>query len=928
MLRALRHIRESRQSAQGRDGGFTLLELLIVLVIIPMIIGGVAAAVIAELDNTSQGDPHGTFVRLANAHDAQITSAYFVRDVQSSRYVSTDPSTPLCGSSDQLLGLSWVDGSTSVDVSYGVSSTTPLTLIRRYCEGTKPEVDSTLSHQVFPPSLSAVTLTNSACPPGISACALSGVTPYLTVTVNCVNGSKTCANGGSVPVVKPTIGAGGISSVTLSVFENQTTNYQYTLTGVPRLSNTISQGNPESGPPGSTFISNGPVSNGSCSSLVNGLAIINDSSGTALSVGGSDKAYFNATGYYTSGGSVPSGDPVTTGPPIPSPYDWLTEPPSSVVVSQINGSTSPVASGTSITSVQLPDLILPVTSDQSVVLSNGTQTIDLPVTDGPYRVSSTPTTITVSSTKATGTYSPGSATAYAAYVEPSANPTTDGLDLSKTLPSGIYLWQNGISLSGNHGFDGSAGVLFYVTGGSVSLSGNGQTNLVPLNPNWEVTPQASVIAINNSTSAVANGATISSVTLASVPMPIAPGYTIVLSNGTRSLDMKATTGAAVGSTPTTISVVSTGTGPAAANASYTPGSARVYAQPLPEVVLWISRSDTSPNNPPRLLLDGGAGTITLQGAIYAPTAQTTIKGGGNASGPSVSAQALVVGGVTCSGGGAGIDLSAGSQLTSGTVGLPNSGLTTASVTNHGQSIADKVTVTGVGHLAPTGYAWVYVCGPYPVEPSVDPACTSSASGVQSVAVGRSSVGLTPNSTTGTSTATSSASVPFTPTQAGYYCFASYYSGDQSANDDPSPSYDPSYDTTTDGCFQVSPVLAISQPVSGDCYASSPTPLCPNTWPGALSGTADDTAGPGLKQLTLTIKGPNGLYWNGKAFLSTSSAPQNISLSGTHATWSYSFPTSDFLTEAVQVGTYTVTAHVTDTGNASSQTTQLSFTWDG
>jgi prepilin-type N-terminal cleavage/methylation domain-containing protein len=95
------------------EQGFTLIELVIVLVILPIIIGGVSMAVITSLKDSS-----GLQNRIGDSADAQITSAYYIRDVQSATYLTTTetPSTApaVCASgaasgsnSRLLLALYW-----------------------------------------------------------------------------------------------------------------------------------------------------------------------------------------------------------------------------------------------------------------------------------------------------------------------------------------------------------------------------------------------------------------------------------------------------------------------------------------------------------------------------------------------------------------------------------------------------------------------------------------------------------------------------------------------------------------------------------------------------------------------------------------------------------------------------------------------------
>ena len=113
---------------------------------------------------------------------------------------------------------------------------------------------------------------------------------------------------------------------------------------------------------------------------------------------------------------------------------------------------------------------------------------------------------------------------------------------------------------------------------------------------------------------------------------------------------------------------------------------------------------------------------------------------------------------------------------SSTTTMPNS--PTAAI---GATDSDVAVVTGndvVG--SPTGTVSFYECGP---TGSPTP-CTSMANPVG---------GPMTVSPAGPDTATA-ASVSFTPTALGYWCFAGYYSGDSN--------YDASVDTTVDECFDV------------------------------------------------------------------------------------------------------------------------------
>jgi prepilin-type N-terminal cleavage/methylation domain-containing protein len=76
---------------RGDEGGFTLVELLIGMVIISLLIGAMGSALIVSLRTTDV-----TNQRLAENHDVQITSSYLANDVQSAADVSVANATTDC----------------------------------------------------------------------------------------------------------------------------------------------------------------------------------------------------------------------------------------------------------------------------------------------------------------------------------------------------------------------------------------------------------------------------------------------------------------------------------------------------------------------------------------------------------------------------------------------------------------------------------------------------------------------------------------------------------------------------------------------------------------------------------------------------------------------------------------------------------------
>ena len=119
------------------DAGFTLVELLVVLVIMPLIIGAIAAAIIVSYQDSGLAQN-----RIADSSNAQISSEYFIRDVQGARYAYV-PQQPC-------------------------SSTNPCSQAQPYpvCTGTHPDPTSSLLLALYRPP----TPTNSA-PPSLSSSA-------------------------------------------------------------------------------------------------------------------------------------------------------------------------------------------------------------------------------------------------------------------------------------------------------------------------------------------------------------------------------------------------------------------------------------------------------------------------------------------------------------------------------------------------------------------------------------------------------------------------------------------------------------------------------------------------------------------------------------------------------------------------------------
>ena len=153
-------------------------------VLLPLVIGAVAIALITVLKDQS-----GVQNRLSDSHDAQLTSTYFVRDIQGASEFETSAGTPLCSQNDghstyqEVLGLEWGSSSVKVSYVYETGGTGSPLLRRWYCAGatTSP---STVAHGLRGTQAPAVCVwTGSVCGPPQSTLASLSSTQYISITV-------------------------------------------------------------------------------------------------------------------------------------------------------------------------------------------------------------------------------------------------------------------------------------------------------------------------------------------------------------------------------------------------------------------------------------------------------------------------------------------------------------------------------------------------------------------------------------------------------------------------------------------------------------------------------------------------------------------------------------------------------------------------
>lgn len=197
--------------ARRASDGFTLVELLITVTIIPLVMGAIGLALMSIF--SLQGSASG---RLTDSGAAQVISSTFLKDVQSAQWITTENTTS-CGTGTQLLGLRWngANGTYLDDVSYVVVPNTggaSYSMYRQFCSNgasTTPTSTDTLASDISP--------TAAATPP----------------TVQCTTSCSSSPSSGWVRATE-------ISNVTYNAIEtlshlaNSTQSFQFTLSASPR----------------------------------------------------------------------------------------------------------------------------------------------------------------------------------------------------------------------------------------------------------------------------------------------------------------------------------------------------------------------------------------------------------------------------------------------------------------------------------------------------------------------------------------------------------------------------------------------------------------------------------------------------------------------------------------------------------------------
>ena len=133
-MRARRFICAREDDSGASEAGFSLVELLIVIVVLPMVVGSMSMAIILAL-----GIQSTVSNEVGSSGDAEVMSSVFYGDVQGALAITTSASGAQCGVGTQLLGVEWDISTTEPPmyqdiVSYAVvQNGSAYSLVRNYC---------------------------------------------------------------------------------------------------------------------------------------------------------------------------------------------------------------------------------------------------------------------------------------------------------------------------------------------------------------------------------------------------------------------------------------------------------------------------------------------------------------------------------------------------------------------------------------------------------------------------------------------------------------------------------------------------------------------------------------------------------------------------------------------------------------------------
>ncbi len=172
------------------DGGFTLIELVVVCLMLPIVIGAITLALIMILSGRNT-----VASRILNSSDAQIVSSNFETDVHGATQITTNSTASPCETTGQgtaILSLRWnldSQGNYQTTVSYVVEHNGTYGLWRNYCVGgstnltnpsTQNEVAADIPSNQGPPAILPASESSGAAAGWVNAQGVTSVTLSIT----------------------------------------------------------------------------------------------------------------------------------------------------------------------------------------------------------------------------------------------------------------------------------------------------------------------------------------------------------------------------------------------------------------------------------------------------------------------------------------------------------------------------------------------------------------------------------------------------------------------------------------------------------------------------------------------------------------------------------------------------------------------------
>ena len=216
----------ARSSAGGRargasdDAGFTLIELIVAIAIMPLVVGALAVGMLSVFSLQSSVSN-----RLGDSGDAEVTAAHFQTDVQGAALITTSnaPSnTPsannpaVCGSGFQVLGLELGNNS---EISYTTAATGKTnSLSRNVCKGGMETSSTIVAHDVPSSTLSAggVTVAGVILTAGSTSVTISGGGSFTGVANGQYLTGNNAVTGDNVVPGTYVVSGGGTPTLTLN----------------------------------------------------------------------------------------------------------------------------------------------------------------------------------------------------------------------------------------------------------------------------------------------------------------------------------------------------------------------------------------------------------------------------------------------------------------------------------------------------------------------------------------------------------------------------------------------------------------------------------------------------------------------------------------------------------------------------------------